>query len=121
MYPEKAGNTADMIAKVEKQKEKERDKLSMLEGMTGISVDEYDNWDPTKEPGPSGLGKRRRSAVDDEEDEKGQPKADEREEVEGAEGQPRRPRRQAAVSANSYIAGLMDQVSGPNKIELNLI
>ena len=49
MYPEKTGSLKDMVVKVEKQKEKEREKLSSLPVSLGVSIEEYDNWDPTND------------------------------------------------------------------------
>jgi len=101
LYPERDGNTADMIIKVEKQKEKEREKLTMLDESVGVSVEEYDSWDPTNNPDAdprpaksSSLSSKRRN------DSPGEP---------GSEPVSQRPRRQAAANASTFIAELVDQ------------
>ena len=49
-----------MVVKVEKQKEKERQKLSNLPESMNVSIEEYNNWDPTEEEVPSGSAKSRK-------------------------------------------------------------
>ena len=91
-----------MIIKVEKQKEEEREKLTMLDESVGVSVEEYDSWDPTNNPDAdprpaksSSLSSKRRN------DSPGEP---------GSEPVSQRPRRQAAANASTFIAELVDQV-----------
>jgi len=68
LYPEKAGHSsADMLVKVERQKEKEREKLNSLPKSLGVSVEEYDNWDTTlmkDDDSTTSHEKRKRKLVD---------------------------------------------------------
>lgn len=47
LYPEKKDKAKELIVKVEKRKEKEREKLSNLPKIMNVTVEEYDCWDPT--------------------------------------------------------------------------
>ena len=49
-----------MVVKVEKQKEKERQKLSSLPESINVSVEEYNNWDPTEEEVPASSANSRK-------------------------------------------------------------
>lgn len=103
-----------MVIKVEKQKEKEREKLSSLGDQLGVSVEEYDRWDGTNEtesPRPSkprrgsGVSSRNESSrcslldsVRSSEDE-----------TEPPEPPSKRPRRLAATAASSLMAELLGE------------
>ena len=111
------GDTSDMIKKVKKRKKKEREKVRNMPEALGVSVEEYDSWDPTTQLNPdhtsSILKIRLNRSVKRKKKPANSSKSEKRKSEDLATPVAKFKRRSAATIANSCILEMVRAEEGP--------